>query len=177
VTFLQAAAIRTATPLDATRIAEIYDPFVRETTITFEETPVFADEMKIRIAQVTGSGHPWLVMESEGVVVGYAYASTWRSRPAYRYALESTIYMDRHFSGKGWGTALYSALLEVLKSQGVHAAIGCIALPNPESIRLHEKLGFVKVAHFPEVGYKFDHWIDVGFWQLALFPDPPHMDH
>lgn len=162
------ALIRAAATSDATRIAEIYDPFVRETTVTFEETPVSAEEMGKRIAQVTASEHPWLVMEIDGIVVGYAYASTWRSRPAYRYALESTIYMDRHRSGKGLGTALYSALLDELELKGIHAVIGSIALPNSGSVRLHENLGFVKVAHFPEVGYKFNKWIDVGFWQKTF---------
>ena len=168
MTNTQVALIRAATDSDAVRVAEIYDPYVRETTITFEETPVSVDEMGKRIAHVTGLDHPWLVMEVDGIVVGYAYASTWRSRPAYRYALESTIYMDRHQSGKGWGTALYTALMEELEHKGMHAVIGSIALPNPGSVRLHENLGFVKVAHFPEVGYKFDEWIDVGFWQKTF---------
>jgi L-amino acid N-acyltransferase YncA len=168
MTEIHTAMIRNATTLDASRIAEIYNPYILETTITFEETPVTADEISKRMDQVTGAGYPWLVMVVEGVVVGYAYASTWRSRPAYRYALESTIYMDRKRSGKGWGTVLYSALLDELKQQGIHAVIGSIALPNPISVHLHEKLGFIKVAHFPEVGYKFDRWIDVGFWQKTF---------
>ena len=174
--------IRDAKPDDAARIAEIYNPYILETTITFEETPVSSEEISKRIGQLKDNDHPWLVMEVEDNLVGYAYASPWRTRPAYRFTLESTIYMDRQFARKGWGSSLYSALLDRLKGQGIHAVIGSIALPNPKSIRLHEKLGFVKVAHFQEVGFKFRRWIDVGFWQLtfnptALIPDPPHVNH
>jgi phosphinothricin acetyltransferase len=160
--------IRNADPADAGRIAEIYNPYVLNTTITFEENMVEVKEMRSRIEQVVEKGHPWLVMEKDNNVVGYAYASTWRERPAYRFSLESTIYLDQQSGGKGWGTELYTALLEKLQQAGVHAVIGSIALPNPESIRLHEKLGFIKVAQFPEVGFKFNRWIDVGFWQLTL---------
>lgn len=174
--------IRDAKPEDAARIAELYNPYILETTITFEETPVSVEEIGKRISQVKDNGHPWLVMAIENNLVGYAYASPWRTRPAYRFTLESTIYMDRQFARKGWGNSLYSALLDRLKGQGIRAVIGSIALPNPESIRLHEKLGFIKVAHFPEVGFKFGRWIDVGFWQLtfqppASIPDPPHVNH
>lgn len=153
---------------DAPRIAEIYNPYILKTIITFEELPVTGDEMLRRIDNITSNGFPWIVLETGERVIGYAYAGTWRTRPAYRYTVETTIYLDEDFKGKGYGKNLYTALLERLKHNGVHTAIGGISLPNEESVKLHENLGFTKVAHFASVGFKFDHWIDVGFWQLIL---------
>ena len=101
-------------------------------------------------------------------VVGYAYAGRWHDRSAYRYSVETTIYLDADHLGKSIGSGLYAALLQQLKERGMHVAIGGIALPNPGSVALHEKLGFRKVAHYGEVGFKFNRWIDVGYWQHAL---------
>src|SRR5690606_39143142 len=99
---------------------------------------------------------------------GYAYAARWKGRCAYRYSVESTIYLDLGARRGGIGTVLYAALLERLRSRGYHAVIGGIALPNDASVRLHEQLGFRKVAHFPEVGFKLGRWVDVGYWQIIL---------
>jgi phosphinothricin acetyltransferase len=159
--------IRACATTDAAAIAEIYNYYVRETVVTFEETPVSADEMTQRIEHI-GARFPWLVREERGTVIGYAYATEWKSRSAYRLSVESTIYLAAGRRGSGVGTDLYGALLAELKARGLHTAIGVIALPNPASIALHEKLGFTKIAQFVEVGRKFDRWVDVGCWQLLL---------
>jgi L-amino acid N-acyltransferase YncA len=159
--------IRTATTADAAAIADIYNHYVRETIITFEETPVSTDEMARRIADI-GARHPWLVFEYDGAVAGWAYATEWKPRSAYRLSVETTVYLADSHRGRGTGTALYKALLAELTARKLHTAVGVIALPNAASIALHEKLGFAKVAHVAEVGRKFDRWVDVGYWQLIL---------
>lgn len=159
--------IRTATLDDASAICAIYNPYVAKTTITFEEQPVAADEMSRRMADVLAS-LPWLVWEEPQGVLGYAYATKWRTRSAYRYAVESTIYLDPAACGRGVGRMLYGALIAELRSRGIHTMIGGVALPNAASVRLHESLGFEKVAQFAEVGWKFDRWVDVAYWQLKL---------
>jgi L-amino acid N-acyltransferase YncA len=152
---------------DASRIGEIYNHFVRNTIVTFEEAPVSEDEILERIRKVT-TRLPWLVWEEHGSVVGYAYAAAWHTRSAYRYSVESTIYLAPDACGRGFGTRLYAELLEELKGRSIRCVIGGIALPNPASVALHEKLGFSKVGHLTDVGRKFDRWIDVGYWQLLL---------
>ena len=111
---------------------------------------------------------PWFVAEQDGVILGYSYASKWKGRCAYRYSMEVTVYLRPDRVGRGLGSALYSKLLPALKSQRIHVAVGIIALPNEASVKLHEKMGFLKAAHFKEVGFKFERWIDVGYWQLIL---------
>jgi len=109
-----------------------------------------------------------LVAEKEGQILGYAYASKWKGRCAYKSSVESTVYLDNALLSKGLGTVLYDALLKILREKQYHIVIGGIALPNDKSIALHEKFGFQKVGHFKEVGYKFDRWVDVGYWQVNL---------
>lgn len=104
----------------------------------------------------------------DGDVIGYAYASKWKGRCAYRFAVETSVYVDSSARGAGVGTVLYEALFAALGGRGIHAAIGGIALPNEASIALHERFGMKKVAHFEQVGFKFDRWIDVGYWQRLL---------
>lgn len=160
--------IRQASPKDAERIAEIYNHFIEKTFVTFEETRVTADEMWQRVCEVTGSGYPWNVFDDDGQIAGYAYAAQWKNRSAYRFAAEVTIYLDPEFAGRGIGTQMYAGLMEALKAKNIHMVMGGIALPNDQSVALHEKLGFQKVAHFKELGWKQDRWIDVGYWQLKL---------
>jgi phosphinothricin acetyltransferase len=160
--------LRDATPDDAAAIAAIYNHFILNTTISFEEEPVSEATIGQRIADVQDGGLPWLLAEIDGTVAGYAYATKWRVRAAYRFAVESSVYLSGDFAGKGVGSALYTRLLERLRASGIHLVIGGIALPNPASIALHEKMGYEKVAHFSEVGRKFDRWLDVGYWQLKL---------
>jgi len=159
--------IRPATTADAPRIAEIYNRHVRETVVTFEEQPVADAEMARRIAETTVS-YPWLVSEIDGSMVGYAYASSWKRRSAYRFAVESTIYLAPEFHGRGLGSELYRALIAEMRACGFHCAIGGISLPNPASIALHEKLGYKHIGQFREVGWKFGKWVDVGHWELLL---------
>lgn len=169
-------AIRAATPADAAPIVAIYNYYIEETVVTFEEVPLSAAEMAQRIDDVTRhAGYPWLVHESNGSVDGYAYASLWRSRSAYRYSVESTVYLRHDAIGRGIGTRLYRSLIDELRRLEVHSVIGGIALPNAPSVALHERLGFVKVGDFHEVGWKLGRWIDVGYWELILrdsFPAP-----
>ncbi len=160
--------IRPATANDADSVARIYNHYILNTIITFEEQPVSAQEIAARISEVTSTALPWLVAEDAGQIIGYAYASKWKGRCAYRFSVESTVYVDQCAIGKGYGTRLYERLFAALKAGGMHVVIGGIALPNPASIALHEKLGLRKVAHFNEVGFKFQNWIDVGYWQATL---------
>jgi phosphinothricin acetyltransferase len=160
--------IRSATPADAAVIAAIYNHYVAATTVTFEEEPVTADDMAVRIATLARAGLPWLVIEQAGAVAGYAYASKWRERSAYRFSVESTVYLHKDRTGRGLGALVYAALLDELRERELRTVIAGIALPNQASVSLHERLGFAQVARFKEVGRKFDRWADVGYWQLAL---------
>lgn len=160
-------SIRDCTTFDATPICAIYNHYVDQTTVTFEEAPVPDGEMARRITEVT-SQFPWLVWEHDGAVVGYAYAAPWKSRSAYRYSVETTVYLHPDATGRGIGTALYRALVDRLRIQGMHSAVGGIALPNPASVALHEKLGFMGIGRFRQIGLKFGQWIDVGYWELIL---------
>jgi L-amino acid N-acyltransferase YncA len=163
-------SIRPASPADADRICAIYNHYVATTTISFEEAPVSPTEMAQRIADVEAANLPWLVMLEGDTLIGYAYATKWRARAAYRFSVESTIYLDPQHAGKGAGRALYETLLAELRQRELHLVIGGIAQPNEASVRLHERMGFRKVAHFNEVGLKFGRWVDVGYWQLQLNP-------
>lgn len=160
--------IRAASADDADAVARIYQHYVLNSSISFEEQPVSPAQMSDRIRQVTSNGLPWLVAEQNGQIVGYAFAVQWKGRPAYRHSVESSVYVDPTWIHRGIGTRLYRELLVALQRRSIHAVIGGIALPNPTSIALHERLGFSKVAHFTEVGYKFGQWIDVGYWQRTL---------
>lgn len=161
-------SIRPVTPGDGAAICAIYNPYVAGTTISFEEERVSPEDMAQRIADVQAAGLPWLVAEQDGQLVGYAYATKWRARPAYRTSVESSVYVDAAAAGRGTGTLLYRALLDELRRCEVHMVIGGIAQPNERSVALHERLGFRKVAHFSEVGRKFGRWVDVGYWELRL---------
>jgi L-amino acid N-acyltransferase YncA len=159
--------IRPAAKKDAEELCAIYNHFVRNSVATFEEEEVSSLDMAQRIAEVT-STFPWLLFEADGQITGYAYASRWRQRVAYRNSVEVTVYVATDLQTKGVGTKLYRALIEKLREQQFHCALGGIALPNPASIAVHEKLGFKKVAEFSEVGRKFGRWVDVAYWQLIL---------
>ena len=161
-------SIRAASPADAEQIARIYNFYIANTVITFEEKAVSSEEMSARITEVLGQGLPWLVAESGGEIVGYSYAARWKSRSAYRHSVETTIYLKDGASGRGIGKALYAALFPILRQLGIHAVIGGAALPNAASVALHESLGFERVGTFRQVGFKHDRWVDVAYWQLIL---------
>lgn len=158
--------IRPVTTEDAAQICEIYNHYVLETAITFEEEAVPVAEMQRRIAEA--SKLPWRVWEEDGRLLGYCYAKPWRPRSAYRYSVETTLYLRADSLGRGIGSRLYRTLIADLGAQGVHAVIGGIVVPNEASAALHEKLGFRKTAHFREVGWKFEEWRDVEYWELIL---------
>jgi phosphinothricin acetyltransferase len=159
--------IRPVNKNDAHTLACIYNHYVLHTHITFEEEAITDAEMERRIAELSHA-FPYLVYEKANTVIGFAFASPWKSRCAYKYSVETSIYLEPTLGNKGIGTQLYEALLNKLPPLGLHAAIGGIALPNEASIRLHEKLGFKKVGQFEEVGFKFDSYIDVGYWEKML---------
>ncbi|WP_293759746.1 arsinothricin resistance N-acetyltransferase ArsN1 family B [uncultured Aquitalea sp.] len=165
--------IRSAEPYDAAAFAAIYNPYILGTTISFEEEPVTVGAMVERIQKVQGQGLPWLVMEQEGEILGYAYATRWRERRAYRFAVETSVYFSPEARGQGLGSQLYRELIARLQALGAHLAIGGIALPNPASAGLHESLGYQHVATFHEVGWKHGRWLDVGYWELKLQDGPP----
>lgn len=160
--------IRAAETRDAAAIAEIYNFYITNTVVSFEDREITAADMLARLHDGGRNKLPWLVAEIDGRVVGYAYAGKWRGRPAYRFAAEVSVYLPEDSTGRGIGTALYHALFAELRARSFHVVIGGIALPNPASVALHEKSGMVKVAHFKEVGFKFGQWVDVAYWQRFL---------
>ena len=160
--------VRSASAADADALARIYNYYVENTVVTFEEEPVSPVAMAARVAEVQGLSLPWLVAEVETKVIGYAYAGKWKVRSAYRYSVETTIYLELGYEGRGVGKTLYAALLPHLRARGIHAVIGGVAPPNEASVALHEKLGFDHVATFREVGFKHGRWVDVAYWQRVL---------
>jgi phosphinothricin acetyltransferase len=159
--------VRKATEEDAEAIAGIYNYYVEKTIITFETEAVSTAEMRQRIAAIS-SDYPCYVYEIDERVAGYCHASQWKKRSAYRWTAESAVYVDPGLRNKGIGRSLMTQLIESLQQMNFHAVIACISIPNPESIRLHEKLGFEKVSHFREVGWKLDIRVDAGDWELLL---------
>lgn len=160
--------IRAATMQDAEGVVDIYNYYVTNTVVTFEEEPLSASDFTQRIQDVQSTSFPWLVAEHNGDILGYAYAVPWKNRSAYRFSAEVTIYLHPAHGGRGIGSRLYETLFAILQDRGLHTLMGGIALPNDASVALHEKFGFQKIAHFSEVGFKFDRWIDVGYWQRIL---------
>jgi phosphinothricin acetyltransferase len=158
--------IRRVQPTDAAGVADIYNYYIRNTHHTFETEPLEAEEMARRIVEVTVE-FPFLVAEEEGLIDGYAYADKFRLRREFEFTAEVLIYVRHEAKQKGIGTALYSQLFDLLAETDIHSIVAGISFPNDSSIRFHEKLGFEKVAHFREVGYKLGRWVDVGYWELS----------
>jgi phosphinothricin acetyltransferase len=161
------SVIRLATEGDAAAIAAIYAPVVERTAISFETEPPGIEEIGRRIRD-TLAAHPWLVFERNGDVIGYAYASRHRARAAYQWSVDMSAYVDENFRRQGVGHALYLSLLAVLEAQGFVNAYAGIALPNPASVALHERVGFTPLGVYRGVGYKLGAWRDVGWWQRPL---------
>lgn len=162
-----AVLIRPATADDAGAIAAIYRPYVETTRISFEEVPPDVAEMSRRMSDVR---HPWLVAELDGRVVGYASTSALRDRAAYRWSVETGLYLEPPAQGRGVGRALLSEHLRILERRGFVTAIAGISLPNAVSVALHEKLGFMLSGVERGVGFKLGLWVDVGRWQRDLAP-------
>ena len=164
-------SIRMGTPRDAADCLAIYAPIVNNTTISFEETPPSVQEMESRITKALAHSL-WIVALDPEVspqgVLGYAYASQYRARPAYDWTCETTVYVHESARSRGIGTRLYQVLLEGLRLLGYRSAMAGITLPNPTSVRLHESVGFKPAGGSREAGFKFSAWHDVGFWQVPL---------
>jgi len=159
--------IRSVVIEDAWQIADIYNHYILTSHATFELEPIDTLEMGERIRNVIDGGFPFLVMDENDDISGYAYVHAFRPRPAYRKTVEISVYIkDGHF-GRGVAGRLYESLIPRVLDAGYHSIIAGIALPNDASVQLHEKFGFEKIGHFREVGRKFDRWFDVGFWQLS----------
>jgi L-amino acid N-acyltransferase YncA len=161
--------VRLVDAADAAAIARIYNHYILNTVVTFEEEVVTAEEIGRRIDAIRSADLPWLVaVDPTAGLVGYAYAAPWKPRSAYRHSVEITVYVAPECSGRGLGTLLYDVLFTRLRERSIHAVVGGIALPNPASVALHEKFGLQQVALFKEQGFKFGRWIDVGYWQRLL---------
>jgi L-amino acid N-acyltransferase YncA len=165
-----AVLIRLARASDAAAIASIYRPYVEDSRISFEEAAPDGVEMARRLHGDMPGYYPWLVAEEDGQLLGYAASSPFRTRPAYRWTVETGIYLAQDAQGRGVGTALLSTLLEALERQGYVTAIGAIALPNDASVALHEKLGFAHTGTYRGVGFKCGEWLDVSLWEKELAP-------
>jgi len=157
--------IRPVSLIDAAQVAEIYNYYVQNTHHTFETEPLSGEEMEQRIIKVT-KDYPFLIAEDDGEIFGYAYATQFKLRQAYAFSAEVSIYVRNAAKQKGIGTQLYMQLFDELAETDIHAIVAGISLPNEPSIKFHEKLGFSKVAHFREVGYKLGRWVDVGYWEF-----------
>lgn len=159
--------IRDVNIKDAKDLVNIYNYYVVNSIVTLDLIPFSILDFEEKINSISKK-FPFIVFEVQNEVLGYAYANTFRTKPAYKNTVELTVYLKYTELGKQIGKKLYSELLQQLKIQNYHVVIGGLTLPNDASIKLHETFGFEKVAHFKEVGYKFDKWHDVGFWQLKL---------
>ena len=163
--------IRDAAARDAAACAAIYAPYVTDTAITFELEPPTAQEMADRIAEA-GRTHAWLVLEDDGRVVGYAYAGPYKSRAAYRWACEVSVYLATGRQRSGGGRALYEELFARLAARGYRTAVAGMTLPNEASRGLHAALGFQDVGTYRDIGWKLGRWHDVAWLQRALVAGP-----
>lgn len=159
--------IRDVRLTDARAIADIYNYYIENTTVTYETEKVTVEEMEERIKDISAR-HPYFVYEEDGRIVAYCYAHPWRTRAAYRLTLESTIYLDHNITHQGTGTRMMNHLIELCRSQGYHVLIACITDENTGSIAFHERLGFRHVAHYDQVGRKFDRWLGLDDLELIL---------
>ena len=166
--------IRLAEFDDAEQVQVIYAPYC-DTPISFEAEPPSVAEMRSRLAKVLGH-YPWLLCEDGGEVLGYAYATQHRERAAYRWSVDTTVYVRQGRRRRGVGRALYTSLLAVLPLQGYANAYAGVTLPNPASVGLHEAMGFREVGVYRQVGFKCGAWHDVAWYQRPLQPrqgEPP----
>ncbi len=164
--------IRAATPADAAALREIYRPYVERTAISFEADVPSEEEFAGRIAKYANSWD-WVVAEEDGACLGYAYGSAHRERAAYRWSVETSVYVHERHQRRGIATDVYAELLERLTTKGYCNAFAGIALPNDASVALHESLGFEMIGVFHRVGRKFDRWHDVAWLQRRLRDEPP----
>ena len=166
--------IRVAEARDAEQIAAIYKPYVEKTAITFEEEPPTAEEIAAKIAKV-GATFPFIVFEEPAArageaptILGYAYATRYRERAAYRWSLEDSVYVREDTQGRGIGRALLAALVALLRELGYVKIYAVITPPNPPSVALHERLGFVPLGRFADTAYKLGAWQAIDWMELSL---------
>jgi phosphinothricin acetyltransferase len=159
--------IRPVKTADAPAICGIYNYYINNTVISFEEIPVSVGEMKNRIRDVTAQ-YPWFVWEEGGEVLAYAYVNKWKERSAYRFSAELSVYVRAGREGQGMGGKLMARLLEAVGKTEIHALVSGITLPNERSVALHEKFGFHKIAQFNEIGFKMNRRLDVGYWEFIV---------
>ena len=152
---------------DAAACAAIYAPYVTGSAVSFEDVAPTADELAARIARLAEQ-YPWLVLDDDGRVAGYAYASRHHPRAAYRWAVDVAVYVDPEYQGAGAGRRLYETLLDLLRCQGLRVACAGVALPNDASVGLHRALGFEPDGTYRDIGWKAGAWRDVSWWQLRL---------
>lgn len=152
---------------DAQTLLDIYNYYVLNTVATFDLEALSLNTFTEKIKSII-TDYPFIVYEENNEILGYAYGSKFRPKPAYNQTVESTVYVKHGVHGKQIGTQLYSELLVLLRKQQFHMVLGVLTLPNDASVKLHEKFGFKQVAHLKEAGLKFESWHDVGFWQLTL---------
>jgi phosphinothricin acetyltransferase len=164
--------IRAAEEADSGAIAAIYAPYVLHTAISFEIEVPTAEIMAARVIKTLGT-HPWLVAECGEQIVGFAYAGKHRERPAYRWTVDTTIYVDMAARRRGIGRTLYRALLDILRQQGFRSAFAEIVLPNAGSVCLHEAVGFKAVGIHEDIGFKLGRWHDIGYWRVGLAEPSP----
>ena len=164
------ATIRLAIEDDAAAIREIYAPHCEQTIVSFEEVAPSTGEMASRVRRIS-ERFPWLVLDEDDVVAGYAYASPHAERAAYRWSADAAVYVNAAFHRRGAGTALYATLFDLLRQQGFFKIYAAISLPNPASTALHESVGFRLVGIYEGVGYKFGAWHDVAHYQMPLQPE------
>ncbi|MDR1637134.1 MAG: GNAT family N-acetyltransferase [Treponema sp.] len=159
--------IRPVSIANAQAMTDIYNYYVLNTSVTFDEEPLSREAMENRIRAFTPR-YPWFVWEEEGELAAYAHAHRWHERTAYSLSVEDTVYVKPGFQRRGIGRALLGMVLEELRKQGFHAVMAVITVPNEGSVGLHEGLGFKKAGHFSEIGRKMGQWRDVGYWELIL---------
>lgn len=160
--------IRKVTIEDAEKVGEIYNYYIQNTHHTFEVEPLSVEATQRRIEKIT-KNYPFLVAENDSELLGYAHAVPFKLRQAYEHTAEVSIYVKNQSKQRGIGSLLYEKLFDKLEDTDIHALVAGISLPNDASVKFHEKLGFEKVAHFKEVGYKLGRWIDVGYWEKFNF--------
>ncbi|MEW4925235.1 N-acetyltransferase family protein [Algibacter sp. 2305UL17-15] len=159
--------IRTLQTGDTQALLEIYNYYVVNTVVTFDIEPLSFEVFQGKISSINAE-YPFLVYEDQNEILGFAYGSKFRPKPAYNFSVESTVYIKHTAHGKQIGTQLYKALIGQLKQTEAHTVLGVLTIPNEASVKLHKKFGFKEVAHLKEVGLKFGKWHDVGIWQLKL---------
>lgn len=161
--------IRMAHPNDCRQMLDIYGPVIKHTVTSFEYEVPSISQFRERVLG-TMKTFPWLVSTWDDVITGYAYAGPHRSREAYRWSAELSVYVHPEYYRRGIAKALYHALMSILRLQGYYTALAGISLPNDTSVRFHEALGFTPVGVYHNVGYKFGKWHTTGWWECSLQP-------